>query len=576
MTRSTGFNVQRQLVGGVGARDTTQERRGGYQGGTAPTLQRAVVVDVITDPNALTPEELDKLEDSVNNPETVGTMPYNSIVGRIVSHEHDLGDPTPHIFYPFFSSHFQLPVKPGEQVFIIYEDFSQSGNILGYWMTRAPAARQIEDVNYTHYDRLYDPTNNLRNLTSSQRSALTGSAPNFPNGAGTPESYSLKPATDSTTNPFEDIVTNATASIISQFEAVPRQRKRPGDFALFGSNNAAIIIGRDRTGPLVPVTGSEGKDVLAKAGTIDLVAGLGAPRKPPGPDDDPTAGNHNPTAARVIANTRSKQEVDKVPFKKQGKPNNPTEGDPDFKRDLSRVYISMKTKGDENFGINFGNDNDNADGIFTNTDAKYGDKIEDLPAGENAGQPFAVIKSEHVRIIAKGKDEDNGPDASGDIRIIKEGKVADDPKDFAMLVMAKDGRVMLHGKKVYINFNDADDGRILLGCKSDTEGDADPVVLYSKLKITLNLIVDMMYQLAGKTADQFKGISDGISAPNAAGPFSPIPGLIGVKVKSSLGSSNLNTFRDTKIKPLKSTESDDMKVADTRSKNVFMKKDNQS
>jgi hypothetical protein len=566
MTRSTGYNVQRQLVGGIGKNETSQERRAGYQAGSAPVLQRAVVVDVITDPNALSSAELDALEDSVANPETVGGMPYNSIIARIVSHEHDLGDPTPFVFYPFFSSHFQLPVKAGEQVFIIYEDYSQTGNSLGYWMTRAPAARQAEDLNYTHYDRVYDPTNNIRNLTTSQRNNLTSSAPEFMNGAGTPETFSLKPSGSGTTNPFEDIVTNASASQLSVFEEVPRQRKRPGDFALFGSNNASITIGRDRTGAPLSVSGSQGLDVIEKSGTIDIVAGLGAPRKPSTPDSDPSVSSHNPTAPRVIDNSRNDRETDKTPYKKQ-KSDNPIEGDPDFLRDLSRVYVSMKTKGDRNFGTNFGNDNNNSGGFYTNTDNSFGTKVTDLAAGENEGQPFVVIKSEHVRLIAKGKDSDNGPDVSGDIRIIKEGSPTD---DLAMMVMSEDGRIMTQGKKVYLQINDPNTGRILLGCKTDQSEDSDPMILYTKLKDELVAeIVNKLNSFRDTIADQF-GQSTGLAAafqtPNAAGPFSPVPALVLAETTCISAQQAIKNVTFDSI---------NNKVPSLRSKNIFMKKDNQ-
>lgn len=574
MTRSTGFNVQRQLIGGIGQHDTSQERRDQYQGGPAPTIQRAVVVDVIYDPTALTDDQLNALEDKVANPEVVGLMPYNSIIGRIITNEHDLGDPTPFIFFPFFSSHMQLPIKPGEQVFIIYEDFSYRGNTLGYWMTRAPAARLAEDLNYTHGDRLFDPANNVRNLDSTQRSNITASAPTFPNGAGTPESFSLQPS--GSTNPYDDIVGSATASMVMVFEPVPRQRKRPGDFSFFGSNNAGIMIGRDRTGPVLSITGSgQQLDVLSGSGTIDLVAGLGAPRKPPTADNPPSTDNHNPTAAKVIANSRSVSEADKTPFKNQGAVDNATEGDPDFKRDLSRVYISMKTKGDKNFGINLGNDNSNSNGIFTASDSLYGTKIEDLAAGDTDGQPFVVIKSEHVRIIGTGKDADNGPDNSGDIRIIKEGKITDDPRDFGMLTLASDGRVMLQGKKVYVQMNDAsgdaDNARIFLGCKDDTSSEADPIVLYTKLKTTLDDIIDKVHTFAQDTYTALNNLSTNLTGTSAAGPFSPIPK---VNVAAGLLSSDVSTVNQdvSAINDLKSSTSDSAHIADIPSKHVFVKK----
>lgn len=571
--RSNGFDVQRRVIGGGGANNTFQERRNQHQAGSAPTLQRAVVVDVVFDPTALTDDQLTTLEDNIGNPEVVGLMPYNSIIARVISNEHDLGDPTPFIFFPFFSSHLQLPVKPGEQVFIIYEDYSYKGNALGYWMTRAPAARSSEDLNYTHGDRLFEPTNNPRNLTSTQLSALTSSAPTFQNGAGTPETRTLQQQSDNV-NPYDDIINHSAAAAISTFEAIPRQRKRPGDFAIFGSNNAGIIIGKDRTGPVIPASGSAARDVIENAGTVDIVAGLGAPRKPPTASDDPGDGGHNPTAARVITNSRNKLETDKVPFKNQGKKDNAREGDPDFKRDASRAYISMKTRGDKNFGINFGNSEDNENGIFTNTADYYGTALKDIPAGSTGGQPFGVIKSEHIRLIATGKDTDNGPDASGEIRFIKEGKI-DGDKDFGMIAMESDGRVMAQGKNVYLQINDPDTGRVLLGCKSDTEADADPMVLYTHLKTTLDNIIDAIGALSTQVGTQFNNVSNALSVPNAAGPFSPVPALILAKAAATAAQTSLTAFKSSQIDTLKSTSADNAQITKIKSKNIFVKKDNQ-
>jgi hypothetical protein len=90
---------------------------------------------------------------------------------------------------------------------------------------------------------------------------------------------------------------------------------------------------------------------LEQAGAIDLVTGFGSVRKLPIDElNDPSEENHNPTAPRVIRNTRGKKEVYKTPYKSQ-KTDNPREGDPDFARDLSRFYLAMKTKGDLNFKI---------------------------------------------------------------------------------------------------------------------------------------------------------------------------------------------------------------------------------
>lgn len=551
---SRGENFGRRLTGGISPNDNTQRTREWLQNGAAPILQRAVVVEVFYDPTTLTDVELDKLENSVANPELVEGMPVNSILARIITSSQDLGNPSQFIFYPLFSSHFQLPAKPGEQVFILFEDYSRSGGSIGYWMTRPMAARQVEDVNYTHADRIYDPYNHPRSIPRAIVSTLTASAPTFPNGAGTPESFSLQPSGSG--NPYDRIVNTSNAAKQFTFEPVPRFRKRPGDFLLQGSNNSLILLGSDRTGPSTAITGSQGKDILEQAGIVDIVTGIGSIRKLPA-DHRSDPGQYSPTAPRVIENTRGKKEVYKTPYKSQ-KTDNPKEGDPDFIRDLSRIYLAMKTKGDLNFGIQFGGNN----GILPNSQNYFGTSVVDLPSSNQDGQPFAIIKSEQVRLVAKGKDSNNGPTESGEIRLVKEGTVAD--KDLSVFVMDKEGRVLMMGKDV--QFQTHEDGKVLLKCKTSSPNDADPIVLFSKFKECMEDVYSKLDQLKSETARQFSIISNsGLSVVNAAGPFSPIPGLVGMKIAlqtANTAISSLNLDFRPKINPC-------------RSKWVFVNKENQ-
>ncbi len=541
---SRGENFGRRLTGGISPNDSTQRTREWLQNGAAPILQRAVVVEVFYDPTTLTGIELDKLENSVANPELVEGMPINSILARIITSSQDLGSPSQFIFYPLFSSHFQLPAKSGEQVFIIFEDYSRTGGSIGYWMTRPMAARQVEDVNFTHADRIYDPYNHPRSIPRAIISTLTASAPTFPNGAGTPESFSLQPSGSG--NPYDAIVNTSAAMKQFIFEPVPRYRKRPGDLLLQGSNNSLILLGTDRTGPSTAVTSSQGKDILEQAGVVDIVTGIGSIRKLP-TDHRADPNQYSPTAPRVIENVRGKKEVYKTPYKSQ-KTDNPKEGDPDFIRDLSRIYLAMKTKGDLNFGIQFGGNN----GILPNSQNYFGTAVADLPSSNQDGQPFAMMKSENVRLIAKGKDPDNGPSESGELRLIKEGTVSD--KDLSVFVMDKNGRILMMGKDV--QFQTHEDGKVLFKCKTSSPDDADPIILFSKFKECMEEVHAKLDQLKTETANQFANISSsGLAVVNAAGPFSPIPGLVGMKIalqSAQTAISSLNLDFRSKINPCKS------------------------
>lgn len=546
---SRGLNVGRQLTGGSGRNNITEQRLDHAQSGRAPTLQRAVVVDVFFDPASLTDEQLSWLEDNTINPELVEGLPQNSILGRVITNSQDLGSQELHIFYPLFPSHLQLPVKPGEQVLILYEDYSQQGNSMGYWLTRPMEPRQVEDLNYTHHDRIFDPSNHPRNMDNTARNALTSSAPTFPNGAETPESFSLYQR--DAVNPYNNIVSAASSSILFVPEVSPRFKKRPGDLLFQGSNNTLIRLGTDRTGPVVPLSGSTGVDARTKAGTIDIVAGLGAPRKlPENQNQDPSEDAGNPTSPRVIQNSRRNKEVDKTPYKNR-KQDNPREGDPDFKRDLSRVYISMKTKGDKNFGVKLGSQ----DGIYQNSETKLSESVQDLPdQNQEDGQPFVVLKSEQLRLIATKKDERSGPEENGEIRLIKEG--TEEEKDLSLFLMTKTGNIVMVGKNVQVQTHE--DGQVFIACKNSEPSESDPIVLFSKFKECLEDIHQKMDNLKNTISQQIENLgTQGLAVPNAAGPFSPIPALVTLRALTSVAANNIRTTNvnfTNKIDPCKSTK----------------------
>jgi hypothetical protein len=335
----SGINVSRRIGAGGGA-NITEELRAVRTQGSLPIFQIAVTVDIIYDPTLLSQDDLNNLANSVANPRAVSTMPRNSIVARVISNANDLGDPRPRIIYPFWQSHFGLPLKAGEQVFITYPDPHVDGHEQGYWVTRVPEPATVEDLNFTHGDRRYDQGLNPDNQSTSERANGNNDPPppNFPNGAGTPETLSLH-LSGSTNRPYEAIFTSSLSNKQVTYEAVPRYSKRPGEFVLQGSNNARIVFGEDRTGPATKVSESnQVSDKSGKAGAIDIVVGVGGVRHlPNGKDDDPlqTDPNKRPTAPHVVENTRHYKEVDKTPFLRQ-KHDNQKEGDPDFKRDLGR------------------------------------------------------------------------------------------------------------------------------------------------------------------------------------------------------------------------------------------------
>ena len=473
----------------------------------SPVLKRAVVVDVLNNLSARTTEELDELEKTISNADLLLSAPRNAIIVKIISSGQAKRDNMGFICYPFFPPHLCFPIKPGEQVWLITEN-PDAPPTVGYWMCRIPEANYIDDVNFTHNDRKFAAPSELS--TSAKAEQKEGSfevdpQPGFINGAGTPDGYTL-PAEPA----YENIVDESKAYKSFMPETVPRFTKRCGDLALQGSNNTLIVLGEDRgwtiSEPASDATnsnatkGDDKADVQA-AGTIDVVAGRGR-FLPPSEKDEPSL-----TAPRYIENTRGYSEVDKNPVISQaeaGPPernntDNPAEGDPDFVNDASRMYVSMKTDGDANFGISAGS------GMATGCEAA----IDDI-----AESPYVILKSDEVRVIARKhkKDDPTGsPDINGSLRLVKEGDPSD---DLATIVLLPDGTIQISGSKIFIG-RSPDDGGVGADDGAPGPGDMQPYVKYQQLEELLTEAFENIKSFAQSLQTNFNAnVTPGYGAPN--------------------------------------------------------------
>ena len=312
-------------------------------------------------------------------------MPRNSIIATLVSDgEGKSGSPA--IFYPFFSPHLCMAVDVGEQVWIAFEEVGKKTSRIGYWLCRKPGDLQVDDVNYTHGDRT---TLNLGESGSDQSSlaSFEGSSDEAPDPFSFPKGGKKKKDNNTLAgdDPYETIITNSQA-YQNQFvgEPVPRFSKRSSDVAFQGSHNTLVVLGRDRSAT-ADSDGDGNPDITGLAGTIDIVAGRG----------------QETTTSAVASgeNPREYEEIDKAPTVTGNGESNVDEGDPDFINDLSRVYVSMNTDGDKNFGF----EDSETSTFFTS--------IGDTDTADSGAAPYAIIKSTNPRIIAK---------ADGSIKIIHE------------------------------------------------------------------------------------------------------------------------------------------------------------
>ena len=459
----TNGNTTRRITSGSG-NVIGDEIRSLRTSGNSPNFLRVVVVDVFYDPVHLTEEQKLNLIDLVGNPETINVIPRDTILGRIVTGGQDLGDATPRIFYPFTPPHMRPPVKPGEHVWALYEDPANM-NEKGFWLWRITEDITVDDVNYTHSDRRLDPLNNPLNITndlqmeiSRQDRTNVNPTPTFPNGSGQGGTYSLNQT--SNVNPYQEIFEDATANSEITYEAVPRFTKRPGDFALLGSNNTRFVLGEDRTASAKRATSTP--DKRTQAGAIDLVAGVGRVL-PPNEQTNPGQAGTSPNAPRVIRNERSKIETDKTPYL-HGATDNALEGDPDFQKDVSRIYVAQKSDGDTNFNLQ------------PSWPTAFVAPIQAVPE-----KGYIVLKSDQIRILARKEQ-------NGSIRITKEGG-GGSSGDACSIFFLNDGTVQLDGKTIFI-------GRT--GGSGPGPSGSEPYIKYSEYEKRMTEVINEVEMLRSK------------------------------------------------------------------------------
>ena len=426
--------------------------------------------------------------------------PPNSIVGVVVTPGFEY-DSTPKIFYPMFPPHLSFPVKPGETVWVVNpgrkDEFSTpfgskktaqesavSGELTnaGFWICRIPSPAYVDDLNFTHDDRsrsYYYRDSQEPNVN------LSDFPPDFSNG---PYSDGRSPTLYDSSYDFSNIRAKSLSNNLTSRESVPRFTKRPGDLVIQGSNNTLISLGEDRPrseqGSNTQYRGKEksGPRVNPKEGTIDIVAGRGF--SPEGSVNNQTSVKNtldqDETEKRTWARDTAKKRIVKV-----------TEGDPDLIHDLSRIYVSMKTDGDKNFGF---------------------DNASLLPDPGNAldpvdGKPYVVLKSNEIRILARQTRDGQEVKENGSIRIIKEGTRENGHSvDQAVITFQPDGTIMIDGPKIVIGSgNEKDNGQgdqVLIGGSSADQ----PIVLGNELK---SLIEDLITAIKA------------ITVPTGTGPSGP-------------------------------------------------------
>lgn len=515
--------------------------RGLLSTGPTPTLFRGVVIDIITDPSTLTEADIQRLALNVDNPDLLPLMTPNTIIAKVVSSRASETSWTS-VFFPFWSSHIMTPIAPGEQVYIIYEDVSGGGKQVGFWMTRVHAYNTIEDVNYTHLDRRFDPTINRLNYTTSEETDRPTDTVSeaFQNGGNTVNTSTLPYGSDATINPYDIIFEQASATKYITPEPVPRWKKRPQELILQGANNSLIMLGEDRNGPISGALLTTPIDIVSasnkaprQAGAIDIVVGrgryfLGIGEDPRGGDPTTNPAGSNSTAPLVNDNSRFFLETDKNPYR-SSRENiaNPFEGDPSPIYDAARIYVVQQSRVDENYllvpsvsGLDY------PEGAISN---------EQPPENGTIGRSYVVAKADHLRFIARREPQlDTGSEnIAGTILIVREGaKNTYTPTD------NKDPDPNPDGNLAYIYFNkegkiQIDANRIYLG---QATGEKQSFIRYEAYANTIEVLRQEIEDLRKFVGDlttilqtAFTGATDSLGVPiaNLAIAGSRIPGELG-------------------------------------------------
>jgi hypothetical protein len=283
------------------------------------------------------------------------------------------------VLYPFFPPHISFPAKPGEHVWGMFEHPDAKINDLGYWMCRIVQPNFVEDVNYTHADRQFDPSflpglSDVFEGTANPKYEFHNGAVDTDNASGKRYVVADTSSMPGDDNVYPNLLQKTDASKITQYESVPRYRKRAADVSFEGSNNTLITLGTDRTGPVSDYSSDPDMGQVPKshdadtsgpgAGAIDLVVGRG---------------QTSDTGGKVEANILGK-ELGKAKPDLQAK-----EGDVDLVYDRSRVLISQKTKPDTNFKI-------------TSVVSAHSSQSS---ISDDSGVGAITIKTDKVRIIAR-------------------------------------------------------------------------------------------------------------------------------------------------------------------------------
>lgn len=425
-------NLSKEMAEGRGRAAAVQRSQlGGDSPSSFPILQRFVVLDVVFDPQIIDAKKIEYWEHDlgISNSEFAHAAPRNAIIARRVQSNTSSPAEQAMILYPLFPPNLSLPCKPGEHVWVMFEDPTGTRKDLGYWMCRIVTAGYAEDVNHTHPHRAHDSSFNPG--TKDKFEGKTKPSYEFRNGSvgyqdgerfTVPETATIPGGDDA----YPKLLQESDGGKLTHYEPAPRYRKRPDEYVLEGSNNTLIVMGRDRNSvvakyeddpqrgqvPRIPV-----EDITQPgAGKIDLVAGRGQTPTTGGTPVDNSLGHKElgKSASELVVN----------------------EGDPDFISDRSRILIAQKTKVDTNFELTRFN-REFADGSSQGSAHPHVGITDDPNLDDGA----IVVKSDRLRFIARSDVEIlvTGFERDADGHMVE----TTDPDKYCAIVLKTNGDIVI-------------------------------------------------------------------------------------------------------------------------------------
>ena len=491
---TSGDSVIAPIVGmdatSVDKQDLAQGAAVSAQGAKASgeTFTKATIIAIISDPdNAYAQFDQDaKIKGKIRNYNDLKRAPRGSLLVKMLDEK---VDDSYEVVFPFMQSHVMLPASIGETVWIL------SAGGLRYWFSRVAGSAISEDVNHTHVDRdLITPTEN-KDTAKDKEEKSKGTKKNklgtFFSGLGS--LVKRENTTQEDAKPEE--LLNTPVYKPTQHEAIPRFKPQPGDLVLQGSHNTLISFSTDRGWSKTDEEFTESnsnQEWKPGTGTIDIVVGRGALPKD-AEEVTPTTADEKGTlpprtGARLMTNVLGAQETDKM-SNLNDLEGNPSEGDPDFHTDLSRIYVSMASPIDQKLAL-----------------TEQSPELAGATPLEDQEGPSVAIKSNQIRIVAREE---------GSIRIIKEGDPEADEGTRACVIIQPDGSIHLVGEKIFLGKSEAEGGHEEVDPKFEGADDKmNPYVLFSVLEKYL-----------GEVHDHIEGFCNTVQTHQTPGYGAPSPQL---------------------------------------------------